>query len=100
MRNGGTHSNVSVRWVIKRNSSEILPVTADILPESGVLQFSQGQMMATVPLTIVSDDIPEEAEAYLLQILAAQGGAELGSPTEVCILEKFFFLYFIHINVN
>ncbi|KAM3940659.1 adhesion G-protein coupled receptor V1 isoform 2-T2 [Leptodactylus fuscus] len=83
VRNGGTHGNVSVRWVIKRNSIDTSPVTADILPDSGVLQFSQGQMTATVPLTIVSDNVPEEAEAYLLQILAAQGGAELGSPTEL-----------------
>ncbi|XP_056394317.1 adhesion G-protein coupled receptor V1 isoform X2 [Hyla sarda] len=83
VRNGGTHGNVSVRWVIKRNSSDTSPVTTDIHPDSGVLQFSQGQMMATVPLTIVSDDVPEEAEAYLLQISRAEGGAELGSPTEL-----------------
>ncbi|XP_040275580.1 adhesion G-protein coupled receptor V1 [Bufo bufo] len=83
VRNGGTHGNVSVRWVIKRNSSDVSPVTTDILPDSGELKFSQGQMMATVPLTIVSDLVPEEAEAYLFQIFAAQGGAELGSPTEL-----------------
>ncbi|KAG9488005.1 hypothetical protein GDO78_007684 [Eleutherodactylus coqui] len=83
VRNGGTHGNVSVRWVLRRNSSDTSPVTADILPDAGVLQFSQGQMMATVPLTIISDDVPEEAEAYLLEILAAEGGAELGSPTEL-----------------
>ncbi|XP_073534717.1 adhesion G-protein coupled receptor V1 isoform X1 [Phyllobates terribilis] len=83
VRNGGTHGNVSLRWVIRRNSSDTSPVTADILPDAGVLQFLQGQMMATIPLTIVSDDVPEEAEAYLLQILLAQGGAELGSPTEL-----------------
>ncbi|XP_069819007.1 adhesion G-protein coupled receptor V1 isoform X3 [Dendropsophus ebraccatus] len=83
VRNGGTHGNVSVRWVIKRNSSDTSPVTADIQPDSGVLQFSQGQMMATVPLTIVSDSVPEESEAYLLQISGAEGGAELGFPTEL-----------------
>ncbi|XP_075693474.1 adhesion G-protein coupled receptor V1 [Rhinoderma darwinii] len=83
VRNGGTHGNVSVRWIINRNSSDTSYVTSDILPDSGVLQFTQGQMMATVPLTIVTDDVPEEAEAYLLHIWAAQGGAEIGSPTEL-----------------
>ncbi|XP_071995626.1 adhesion G-protein coupled receptor V1 isoform X3 [Engystomops pustulosus] len=83
LRNGGTHGNVSVRWIIKRNSSDTSPVTEDVRPDSGVLQFTQGQMVAVVPLTIVSDNVPEEAEAYVLQIFTAQGGAELGSPTEL-----------------
>ncbi|KAM4707152.1 adhesion G-protein coupled receptor V1 [Discoglossus pictus] len=85
VRNGGTHGNVSVQWSIKRNSSDPSPVTADILPESGVLQFAQGQMSATLPLRIISDETPEEAEAYLVQILAntVRGGAEVGSPAEL-----------------
>ncbi|XP_075449203.1 adhesion G-protein coupled receptor V1 isoform X3 [Ascaphus truei] len=85
VRNGGTHGNVSVRWIIKRNSSDLSPVTADIVPASGTLHFAQGQMLATLPLRIISDDIPEEAEAYLLQIVAntVQGGAEVSSPAEL-----------------
>ncbi|XP_075069096.1 adhesion G-protein coupled receptor V1 [Mixophyes fleayi] len=85
VRNGGTHGNVSVSWVITRNSSDRSLVTADLFPDSGVLQFSQGQMMAAVPFTVIKDDVPEEAEAYLIQILAqtAKGGAEVGSPAEL-----------------
>lgn len=66
VRNGGTHGNISVNWVLTRNSSDPSPVTADIRPSSGVLHFAQGQMLASIPLTVVDDDLPEEAEAYLL----------------------------------
>ncbi|XP_019589799.2 adhesion G-protein coupled receptor V1 [Rhinolophus sinicus] len=85
VRNGGTHGNVSVKWVLTRNSSDPSPVTADIRPSSGVLHFAQGQMLASVPLTVVNDDLPEEAEAYLLQILphTIRGGAEVSEPAEL-----------------
>ncbi|KAM5191785.1 adhesion G-protein coupled receptor V1 [Mantella aurantiaca] len=85
VRNGGTHGNVSVSWIIKRNSNDSSLVTTDIIPDSGVLRFSQGEMMAAILLTVLADDEPEEAEAYLLQILTntVQGGAEVGTPTEL-----------------
>ncbi|KAM9694992.1 adhesion G-protein coupled receptor V1 [Trichechus inunguis] len=85
VRNGGTHGNVSVNWMLTRNSSDPSPVTADIRPSSGVLHFAQGQMVASVPLTIVNDDLPEEAEAYLLQIQphTVRGGAEVSEPAEL-----------------
>ncbi|XP_019373727.1 PREDICTED: G-protein coupled receptor 98 [Gavialis gangeticus] len=85
VRNGGTHGNVSVSWIIVRNSSDPSPVTADLTPESGELHFAQGQMLATLPLNIINDDIPEEAEAYLLRILAhtIKGGAEVSEPSEL-----------------
>lgn len=88
VRNGGTHGNVSVNWVLTRNSSDPSPVTADIGPSSGVLHFAQGQMLASIPLTVVDDDLPEEAEAYLLQILphTIRGGAEVSEPAEVGLL--------------
>ncbi|XP_008827569.1 adhesion G-protein coupled receptor V1 [Nannospalax galili] len=85
VRNGGTHGNVSVNWVLTRNSSDPSPVTEDIGPTSGVLQFVQGQMLASVLLTVINDDLPEEAEAYLLKILphTIQGGAEVSEPAEL-----------------
>ncbi|XP_054434571.1 adhesion G-protein coupled receptor V1 [Pteronotus mesoamericanus] len=85
VRNGGTHGNISVNWVLTRNSSDPSPVTADISPSSGVLHFAQGQMSASIPLTVVNDDLPEEAEAYLLQILphTIKGGAEVSEPAEL-----------------
>ncbi|XP_075398780.1 adhesion G-protein coupled receptor V1 [Tenrec ecaudatus] len=85
VRNGGTHGNVSVSWLLTRNSSDPSPVTADIRPSFGILHFAQGQMMAAIPLTVVNDDLPEEAEAYLLQIQphTIRGGAEVSEPAEL-----------------
>uniref|UniRef100_A0A8D0G5U1 Calx-beta domain-containing protein n=1 Tax=Sphenodon punctatus TaxID=8508 RepID=A0A8D0G5U1_SPHPU len=85
VRNGGTHGNISVTWIITRNSSDPSPVTADITPDSGLLHFAQGQMVASLPLFVINDEFPEEAEAYLLRILAhtIQGGAEVSEPAEL-----------------
>ncbi|NXI47503.1 GPR98 protein, partial [Galbula dea] len=85
VRNGGTHGNVSVSWVIIRNSSDPSPVTADLIPETGEICFDQGQMLVVLPLNITDDDTPEEAEPYLLKLLAhtIQGGAEVSEPSEL-----------------
>ncbi|XP_068782490.1 adhesion G-protein coupled receptor V1 [Struthio camelus] len=85
VRNGGTHGNVSVTWIITRNSSDPSPVTADLIPESGELCFDQGQMLVAIPLHIINDDVPEEAEPYLLKLLAhtIRGGAEVSDPFEL-----------------
>ncbi|XP_030367415.1 adhesion G-protein coupled receptor V1 [Strigops habroptila] len=85
IRSGGTHGNVSVTWVVIRNSSDPSPVAADLYPETGEICFHQGQMLVTLPLNIVNDDIPEEAEPYLLKLLAhtVQGGAEVSEPSEL-----------------
>ncbi|KAM9251115.1 adhesion G-protein coupled receptor V1 [Cariama cristata] len=85
VRNGGTHGNVSVTWVIIRNSSDSSPVNADLIPETGEICFDQGQMLVTLALNIINDDIPEEAEPYLLKLLAhtIQGGAEVSEPSEL-----------------
>lgn len=90
VRNGGTHGNVSVTWVITRNSSDLSPVTADLVPETGEIHFDQGQMLVTLSLTIIDDNIPEEAEPYLLKLLAhtIQGGAEVSEPSEVSLISE------------
>ncbi|NXO67952.1 GPR98 protein, partial [Phainopepla nitens] len=85
VRNGGTHGNVSVSWIIIRNSSDPSPVTDDLLPEAGGISFAQGQMLVTLHLDIIDDDIPEEAEPYLLKLLphTIKGGAEVSEPSEL-----------------
>ncbi|PKU33178.1 hypothetical protein llap_16518 [Limosa lapponica baueri] len=85
VRNGGTHGNISVTWVIIRNSSDPSPVTADLVPETGEICFDQGEMLVTIPLNIIDDDLPEEAEPYILKLLAhtIQGGAEVSEPSEL-----------------
>ncbi|KAH0505721.1 G-protein coupled receptor 98 [Microtus ochrogaster] len=87
VRNGGTHGDVSVDWLLTRNSTDPSPVTADISPSSGTLRFAQGQMLASILLTVVDDDLPEEAEVFLLTILppTAQGGAEVSEPAQLLL---------------
>ncbi|ETE65236.1 G-protein coupled receptor 98, partial [Ophiophagus hannah] len=66
-------------------STDSSPVTTDLTPHSGVLHFAQGQLLASLHLNIIDDDVPEEAEPYLLQILdhTIQGGAEVSDPAEL-----------------
>lgn len=91
VRNGGTHGDVSVDWLLTRNSTDPSPVTVDISPSSGTLRFAQGQMLAPILLTVVDDGLSEEAEVFLLKILppTAQGGAEVSEPAQVGPLSCF-----------
>ncbi|RXN21226.1 G- coupled receptor 98-like protein [Labeo rohita] len=85
VRNGGTHGAVSVRWNITRNSTDRTPVSADLNPVSGTLRFAEGQMNAVLPLNITQDNLPEEAEAFVLRLIpeSVQGGAEVDEPMEM-----------------
>ncbi|XP_067885769.1 adhesion G-protein coupled receptor V1 [Heterodontus francisci] len=85
VRNGGTHGNVSVNWLITRSNSDFSAVTADLMPASGTLNLVEGQMLSTVHLNIINDNSPEEAEAYLFQLLNStiKGGAELDEPMQI-----------------
>ncbi|XP_053337317.1 adhesion G-protein coupled receptor V1 [Clarias gariepinus] len=85
VRNGGTHGLVSVNWTIIRNSTDRTLVSSDLSPISGTLFLAQGQMSAILPLNITQDDLPEEAEAFLLRLIpqSVQGGAEVDEPMEM-----------------
>ncbi|XP_062873808.1 adhesion G-protein coupled receptor V1 [Trichomycterus rosablanca] len=85
VRNGGTHGSVSVNWTIIRNSTDKAPVSSDLSPVFGTLRFAEGQMSAILTLNISQDDLPEEAEAFLLRLIASsvQGGAEVDEPMEM-----------------
>ncbi|KAI5088303.1 G-protein coupled receptor 98 isoform X2, partial [Silurus meridionalis] len=85
VRNGGTHGLVSVNWTITRNFTDRTPVSSDLSPVSGTLFFQEGQMSAILPLNITQDDLPEEAEPFLLRLIpqSVQGGAEVDEPMEM-----------------
>lgn len=85
VRNGGSYGAVSANWSISRNSSDRAPVSDDLLPAAGIVKFAAGQVTAVIPINIVADDLPEEAEAFLLKLLpnTVTGNAELDEPTEV-----------------
>lgn len=87
VRNGGSYGAVSANWSIIRNSSDQTPVADDLLPAAGIVNFAAGQVTAVIPINIVADDLPEEAEAFLLKLLPSTvtGNAELDEPTEVSL---------------
>ncbi|XP_068166577.1 adhesion G-protein coupled receptor V1 [Antennarius striatus] len=85
VRNGGSYGAVSANWSISRNSSDRSPVSNDLTPSEGTVRFAAGQVTAVIPLNIVVDDLPEEAEAYLLKLLpdTVTGNAEVDEPMEI-----------------
>lgn len=86
VRNGGMHGDVTVNFTVTRNGSDDSPVTDDLSPASGILTFSANQMTAVLSFNITQDDLPEEAEVFLLKLLpnSVTGGAEVDEPMEVC----------------
>ncbi|XP_041793349.1 adhesion G-protein coupled receptor V1 isoform X2 [Chelmon rostratus] len=85
VRNGGSYGAVSANWSISRNSSDRSPVSDDLMPAAGTVRFAAGQVTAVIPINIVADDVPEEAEAFLLKLLpnTVTGNAELDEPMEI-----------------
>lgn len=85
VRNGGSYGAVSANWSISRNSSDRSPVSDDLRPAAGTVRFAAGQVTALIPIDIVADDRPEEAEVFLFKLLpkTVTGNAELDEPIEV-----------------
>ena len=83
---------MSANWSISRNSSDGSPVSDDLSPAAGTVKFAAGQVTAVIPINIVGDDQPEEAEAFLLRLLpnTVTGSAEIDEPMEVSLLEIFY----------
>ncbi|KAF7670351.1 hypothetical protein LDENG_00010120 [Lucifuga dentata] len=85
VRNAGSHGDVSVNWTISRNSSDQSPVLDDLSSQAGTVRFADGQITAVVTLNIVEDDLPEEAEAFILKLLpdTGTGDVEFDKPMEM-----------------
>lgn len=86
VRNGGSYGAVSANWSIQReNSSDGAPVGEDLSPAAGTVKFAAGQVTAVIPISIVADVDPEEAEAFVLKLLpnTVTGNAEVDEPMEV-----------------
>ncbi|XP_062238571.1 adhesion G-protein coupled receptor V1 [Platichthys flesus] len=85
VRNGGSYGAVSANWSISRNSSDGSPVSDDLTPAAGTVKFAAGQVAAVIPINIVGDNQPEEAEAFTLRLLpnTVTGNAEIDEPMEM-----------------
>uniref|UniRef100_A0A665TER5 Adhesion G-protein coupled receptor V1 n=1 Tax=Echeneis naucrates TaxID=173247 RepID=A0A665TER5_ECHNA len=85
VRNGGSYGAVSANWSISRNSTDRSPVSDDLGPAAGTVKFAAGQVTAVIPINIVADNEPEEAEAFILKLLpnTVTGNAEVDEPMEM-----------------
>uniref|UniRef100_A0A4W6G876 Adhesion G-protein coupled receptor V1 n=1 Tax=Lates calcarifer TaxID=8187 RepID=A0A4W6G876_LATCA len=85
VRNGGSYGAVSANWSISRNSSDLSPVSDDLRPVEGTVRFAANQVDAVIPIDIVADNQPEEAEAFILRLLpnTVTGNAEVDEPMEM-----------------
>uniref|UniRef100_A0A3B4G959 Adhesion G-protein coupled receptor V1 n=1 Tax=Pundamilia nyererei TaxID=303518 RepID=A0A3B4G959_9CICH len=85
VRIGGSYGEVSANWSISRNSSDRSPVADDLRPEVGQVRFAAGDKTAIIPINIVADDQPEEAEAFVFKLLPSTvtGNAEVDEPMEM-----------------
>lgn len=98
---------MSANWSISRNSSDLSPVSDDLTPAEGTVRFAAGQVTAMIPINIVAEDLPEEAEAFLLKLLpnTVTGNAEVDEPMEVSSEKpfdwpiKFIYLYLLCVAV-
>lgn len=91
---------MSANWSISRNSSDPSPVSDDLGPYVGTVRFAAGQVTAVIPINVLADDQPEEAEAFVLRLLpnTVTGNAEVDEPMEVSLKEMIYtpgFIYFI-----
>lgn len=103
VRNGGSYDEVSANWSISRNSSDRSPVSDDLRPEAGTVRFAAGKTEAVIPINIVADNQPEEAEVFIFRLLPSTvtGGAEVDEPMQVSLKEVFnFFLSFSRIGLG
>lgn len=93
VRNGGSYGAVSANWSISRNSTDSTPVLDDLSPTAGTVKFAAGQVTAVIPINIVADVDPEEAEAFILKLLpdTVTGNAEVDEPMEVSLKDEIRF---------
>ncbi|KAI8777860.1 G-protein coupled receptor 98, partial [Biomphalaria glabrata] len=69
-RIGGTFGNISADWYVDRDSGNVDPITNDVGPSKGRLDFREGQNQSVIELTIVQDNDPEPSELFTITLYA------------------------------
>ena len=85
VRNGGTHSAVSIGWastpgngiVTAEGASEEQESGPDFGSRTGTLQFGPGVTRANITIPILPDDIPELDETFVVTLVNPRNGAEI-----------------------
>ena len=81
-RTGGSFGAVSVDYAAADGSAT---VSADYGPAGGTLNFADGVLSQTFPVTIIDDTTYEGDETFSLNLSNATGGASLGAPSTATV---------------
>lgn len=60
-----------------------------ISPSEGVVIFAPGQTQASIMVSVLDDDVPEEQELFELSLVSVSGDAVLVSPTQATVVIEF-----------
>ena len=90
VRNGGTHSAVSIGWasapgngiVTAEGASEDQESGPDFGNRQGTLRFGAGVTRANITIPILQDDIPELDEIFVITLVNPRNGAEIDEDTD------------------
>ena len=69
--------------------SEASPADLAVSPANGMVEFAPGQMQASVMVTIVDDDEPEQQEMATVSLISVSGDAVLVSPDQATLVILF-----------
>ena len=80
VRTGGAFGEVTVDYQVLRNTSG----SSQVLESSDTVRFQDGQRSQELSIPITQDNIPEEAEVYVIQLLpdSVTGGARVDGVIE------------------
>lgn len=57
-----------------------------LTPSEGVVTFAPGQTQASISVSVLDDELPEEQELLMLSLVSVSGDAVLVSPTQATLV--------------
>jgi hypothetical protein len=81
-RLGDARPSVSVEWSF---ADRPLSAEADLRPVRGKVDFSPGQTLARLTLTVFDDNLPEGDEIFTVILMNPSGGAEIGERNSMTL---------------
>lgn len=79
-RSAGNLGVIVVYWTIVGENA-----SSDFVRVSGNVTLAPGQTNATLTLVPINDDVPEQAESFVVQLVSVSGGARLGQQTSAVV---------------
>lgn len=69
--------------------TEASPADVSLSPASGVVVFVPGQTQASIVVTVLDDDEPEQQETVSVSLISVSGDAVLVSPDQATLVIEF-----------